>query len=94
MSRGIGLLLHSRLADGEALRITKTNNITMLLMRFSIDALVLDRQGRVVRAAERLRPWMPMIAARGATEVVELRAGTIAESGTQAGDECVFEDGR
>jgi uncharacterized membrane protein (UPF0127 family) len=35
-----------------------------------------------------------MIVARGAVEVVELRAGTIAESGTQAGDDLVFEDAR
>lgn len=66
----------------------------MLLMRFPIDAVFLDRTGRVVRAAQQLRPWLPMIAARGAAEVVELRAGTIAASGTQAGDECVFEDDR
>lgn len=66
----------------------------MLLMRFPIDALFLDRNGRVVRAVARLRPWVPMVAARGADEVVELRAGTIAESGTQAGDDLVFEDGR
>ncbi len=66
----------------------------MLFMRFAIDAVFLDRTGRVVRAAGGLRPWVPMIAARGAAEVVELRAGTIAESGTQAGDDLVFEDAR
>jgi uncharacterized membrane protein (UPF0127 family) len=66
----------------------------MLFMRFPIDVLFLDRGGRVVRAVAALRPWVPMVAARGATEVVELRAGTIAESGTQAGDDLVFEDGR
>jgi uncharacterized membrane protein (UPF0127 family) len=76
------------------LRITKTGSITMLFMRFPIDALFLDRAGRVVRAVPDLRPWVPAIAARGAVEVVELRVGTIAESGTQAGDDLVFEDGR
>ncbi|MEA2662039.1 MAG: uncharacterized protein QOH08_1611 [Chloroflexota bacterium] len=64
----------------------------MLFMRFPIDALFLDRRSRVVRAAADLRPWAFSIAARGATEVVELRSGAIAESGTQVGDECVFED--
>jgi len=63
----------------------------MLLMRFPIDAVFLDRSGRVVRAAERLRPWVPWIAARGAVEVVELRAGTIRESLTQAGDDLLLE---
>jgi uncharacterized membrane protein (UPF0127 family) len=66
----------------------------MLFMRFPIDALFIDRAGRVVRAAPGLRPWVPVIAARGAADVVELRAGIIAESGTQAGDDLVFEDGR
>jgi uncharacterized membrane protein (UPF0127 family) len=66
----------------------------MLFMRFPIDVLFLDRTGRVVRAVSDLRPWVPVVAARGAKEVVELRAGTIAESGTQAGDDLVFEDGR
>jgi uncharacterized membrane protein (UPF0127 family) len=66
----------------------------MLFMRFPIDVLFVDRAGRVVRAVPDLRPWVPVVAARGANEVVELRAGTIADSGTQPGDDLVFEDGR
>ena len=64
----------------------------MLFMRFAIDAAFLDANGRVVRAFERLRPWVPAVFVRGAVEVVELRAGTISESGTQAGDDLVFEE--
>jgi uncharacterized membrane protein (UPF0127 family) len=66
----------------------------MLFMRFPIDVLFVDRAGRVVRAVPNLRPWVPVVAARGAKDVVELRAGAIAASGTQAGDDLVFEDGR
>lgn len=65
----------------------------MLFMRFAIDAVFLDASGRVVRAAAGLRPWRVSIAARGAVEVVELPAGAIAGTGTQAGDDLVFEDG-
>lgn len=58
----------------------------MLFMRFAIDAVFLDRGGRVVRAVERLRPWVPFVAGRGADSVLELPAGTVARTRTQAGD--------
>jgi len=63
----------------------------MWLMRFAIDAVFVDRAGRVVRVVERLPPWRTAVFARGAAEVIELPAGTAAETGTQAGDELVFE---
>jgi uncharacterized membrane protein (UPF0127 family) len=63
----------------------------MWLMRFAIDAVFVDRAGRVVRVAERLPPWRTAILARGAAEVIELPAGTASATGTQAGDELVFE---
>ena len=91
MSRGVGLLLRSSLEPGEGLRITKTSSITMWLMRFAIDAVFVDKAGRVVRVVERLAPWRTAVFARGAAEVVELPAGTAAATHTQAGDELVFE---
>ena len=66
----------------------------MLFMRFAIDAVFLDRSGTVLRAAPGLRPWRLSIASHRAVEVVELPAGTISRSGTQVGDDLVFEDGR
>ncbi len=63
----------------------------MLLMRFAIDAVFLDRSRRVVRVAADLRPWIPLTAAWGAADVLELPAGTAARSGTRAGDELVLE---
>ena len=63
----------------------------MWLMRFPIDAVFLDRDRRVVRVAEHLAPWRLAVAAKGARDVLELPAGTVARTGTQAGDELVFE---
>jgi len=52
----------------------------MLFMRFAIDALFLDGANRVLRVAERIPPWAPMIAApRGA------------RAGAQVGDELSWE---
>jgi hypothetical protein len=63
----------------------------MFFMRFAIDAVFLDRSLHVVRVAERLRPWIPALAAHGADSVLELPAGTAARTGTQAGDELITE---
>jgi len=63
----------------------------MWLMRFAIDAVFIDNAGRVVRVVEHLAPWRTAVFARGAAEVIELPAGTAANTRTQAGDELVFE---
>ena len=63
----------------------------MLFMRFPIDAIFVDRGGRVVRVVERLGPWRLASGARGARECIELPAGAAALSGTQAGDELSYE---
>jgi len=63
----------------------------MWFMRFAIDAVYIDKAGRVVKVSSDLRPWHFADAARGARDVLELPAGTAARTGTQAGDELVFE---
>ena len=63
----------------------------MFFMRFAIDAVFVDRAGRVVRVATDLPPWRLAVAARGARDTLELPAGTAARTGTQAGDVLVFE---
>lgn len=62
----------------------------MLFMRFAIDAVFVDRDRRVVGTRPQLRPWTLAAAVRGAAEVLELPAGTIAASSTQVGDELVY----
>jgi len=93
-SRAFGLIPRGSLRDGEGLLITKTSSITMVFMRFPIDAVFVDRKGRVVRVAADLPPWHLATVARGAREVIELPAGTAARTGTQAGDELVLEPAR
>jgi uncharacterized membrane protein (UPF0127 family) len=58
----------------------------MFWMLFRIDVVFVDKGLRVVRVAERLRPWVPVIWARGADAVIELPAGTAERTATQVGD--------
>lgn len=58
-------------------------SIHMMFMRFTIDALFLDRQLVVLDVVRGLRPWR-MASRRGAKIVVELAEG--AAAGVQPGD--------
>src|SRR5437899_12115656 len=47
VSRGIGLVVTSSLRPGDGLLITKTSAITMLFIRYVLDAAFLDPRGRI-----------------------------------------------
>ena len=85
-SRGVGLLGRKALADDEGLHIVPCGSVHMFFMRFPLDIVYLDRDLRVVKTVERLKPWR-VSAARGAKSVLELPAGTIARTRTERGDQ-------
>jgi len=77
-SRFRGLMFRRSLEPGEGLWIEPCSSIHMLGMRFAIDAVFLDRDGRVLKVALGVRPWLGLEAARGARAVIELPAGSAA----------------
>jgi uncharacterized membrane protein (UPF0127 family) len=91
LDRMRGLLGRAALGNGEALAIAPCGSIHTFFMRFEIDAVFLDRGGRVVRALAGLRPWRATRFHSRAEQVVELPAGTLARTGTREGDELAFE---
>ncbi len=81
-----GLMLRKGLADGEALDIRGESSIHMMFMRFPIDAVFYDRDGKVTRVKQDLRPWTGIaFGGRGAKGVIELPAGSAA--GVSPGDQ-------
>jgi uncharacterized protein len=85
LSRLRGLLGRAGLERGEGILLRPASSIHMWFMRFAIDAVFLDREGRVLRVTEDLRPWR-VAACRGAKAVIELPAGECARVGLAAGD--------
>lgn len=81
-----GLLGRRGLRAGEGLWIEPCSSIHMFFMRFAIDAVFTDCDGRVVRVVSRLKPWRVAAGGRGARAVLELPAGTIERAPTRAGD--------
>jgi uncharacterized protein len=84
--RMVGLLRTPEADLGDGLYIEHSPSIHMFFMRYAIDAVFVDADGRVRRTAPGLRPWQVVWWARGARDCLELPVGRIAASGTQVGD--------
>jgi uncharacterized membrane protein (UPF0127 family) len=82
-SRRRGLLGRTGLQD-EALIIAPSTAIHTFFMKFPIDVVFADRDGRVTRTCPVVRPWWLAATLRGFA-AIELEAGTIARTGTVRG---------
>ena len=75
VSRLTGLLGRRELPLDHGLLLHPGGSVHTLGMRFPIDVLFLDRQGRILKIAHSLRPNRAVIAPRGTHAVLELAAG-------------------
>ena len=89
--RVLGLHLLPELQAGEALLLRGANSIDTTFMKYVMDAVFVDRQGRVTKVVHRMKPWRIVPLARGAKDCVELPAGAAEASGTQVGDQLTFD---
>jgi uncharacterized protein len=85
LARMKGLLGRADLPPGEGILLRPASSIHTHFMRFPIDALFVDDDLRVLKVAERLRPWR-MTGRRGARAVIELAAGECERRGVREGD--------
>jgi uncharacterized membrane protein (UPF0127 family) len=81
-----GLLGRHGLDQGAALVLSPCWSIHTMFMRFSIDAVFVDREGRAVKTVGDLVPWRIAVAPR-AHAVIELKAGSIKARDIRIGDE-------
>lgn len=90
--RALGLMFRSRLDDGHGMWINPCNGIHMFFMRFSIDAVFLDRRLRIVRIVHGLEPWRMVPFVWLAHSVVELPAGSARAAGLAVGEQLRLDD--
>ena len=91
LGRMRGLLGRDGLEPGSGMLIDRAPSVHMFFMRFPIDVVFLDRDRKVVRVVERLRPWR-IAGARRAAAALELPAGAAAAAGVGVGDTLVLEN--
>jgi hypothetical protein len=90
-TRRKGLLGRDGLEPGGGLVIAPCSSIHMFFMRFAIDAVFVDRTGRVVKIVRNLKPWR-LAVSLGAYAVIELAAGSVG-SDLFVGDRLYLDDG-
>ena len=88
--RRTGLLKHTGLAPGEGLWIKPCESVHTFFMKFAIDLVYIDKKNKVRKARKAVPPWR-LSACLSAHSIIELPAGTIERTGTQAGDELAIE---
>jgi len=93
LSRLIGLLGTAAIAEGEGLWIVPCRGVHTLGMRYPIDVAFLDAGGGVVGILEGFPPNRVGPVFRDARGALELRAGSLAATGTALGDRLEFEGG-
>jgi uncharacterized protein len=88
-SRRRGLLGRSGLDPSAALIIAPCSAIHMFFMRFAIDAVFVDRDGRVRKIVHDLRPWRIAISP-GAYAVIEMASGAAGRSDVEVEDRLIL----
>lgn len=84
MDRMIGLLKHKGLADNEAMLIDSCKQVHTCFMKFSMDAIFIDRNGTVV-GIEELKPWRFSKIHFKASSVIETNYGWAKRHGITVG---------
>jgi len=83
--RNKGLLGRASLEPGTGLWIAPCESVHTFFMQFPIDLVYLDRKNRVRKVRERVPAWRISVCL-SAHSILELPAGTIRATETQAGD--------
>jgi uncharacterized membrane protein (UPF0127 family) len=91
-SRFMGLMFRADLPEGHGLVLRPCSSIHMFFMRFPLDAVFVDKEGRVVRIYASLKPWRMTLTVRKAKACIELPAGTMAKAGVTEGATIVLTD--
>ena len=81
-----GMLGRPEPEPGEGLLIVPSRAVHMYGMRYPLDVIFLDRDGRVEALYPGLEPWSRSSVHRKARYALEVPAGTIEATGTQEGD--------
>jgi len=90
LKRFLGLMGRKKIPAGQGLLILPCNSIHMMFMRFSIDAVYVDKNFVVKKIVRKLPAWLGMSICAGAHAVIELAAGEADRLNFRIGSKVIF----
>lgn len=90
--RFFGLITYKNLSDNEGMILIGCNGIHTLFMRFPIDVIYLNEYYQIIEAYKDVAPWKILAIRKKAKYVIELPAGTLANSRTKKGHRVIIRD--
>ena len=90
LKRFLGLMGRKKIPAGQGLLILPCNSIHMMFMRFSIDAVYVDKNFVVKKIVRKLPAWLGMSICAGAHAVIELAAGEADRLKFRIGSKVIF----
>jgi uncharacterized protein len=91
LGRLVGLLGKRNLKPDAGVWIVPANAIHTIGMLFSFDVVMIDKDFRVVKVIEMVKPFRIILPKRHAESVIELPAHAIFRSRTQVGDQLLID---
>jgi uncharacterized membrane protein (UPF0127 family) len=74
--RTMGLMFKKDLTGMDGLLLNPCNSIHTSFMRFSLDAIFLDKENKIVKIIRDMKPWRMTRMYFRANKVLEMKAGT------------------
>ena len=90
-SRLLGLMFRKNLESNHGLLIVPCNSIHMLFMRFSIDAVYVDKNFVIKKIVKNLKPYIGFSICLNAYAVLEIVAGEADRLNYKVGQKLIFE---
>lgn len=86
LARLVGLMGSTHLNSDSALWIEPCNSVHTFFMRYTIDVVYLDKQGRVIDVCAQVSPWRVHLPVSKAKVALELPSGGAALAGIKTGE--------
>mgnify|MGYP002782247087 CR=1 FL=1 len=82
-----GLIGRDTLSDEETLFFERCSSIHTCFMRFPIDVVFINKEFKVQRTFENVKPWRLIMPVPGARSVFEFKSGVIRQKQISVGDQ-------